>query len=58
MEFCELRNSPHLKPVIERANEEEFTTGDSAPKKEKWRSLHPEEIERIRDRLSPINRLY
>ena len=58
MEFCELRDSEYFSTVIDRANQKKYTTGGSAPKKEKWRSLHAEEIERIRERLQPINRLY
>jgi hypothetical protein len=58
MEFCELRDSPYFRTVVQRANEKKYTTGGSAPKQEKWRSLHAEEIERVRERLEPVNRLY
>jgi hypothetical protein len=58
LEFCELRDSKYFSTVIERANEKKYTTGGSAPKKEKWRFLHAKEIERVRHQLASINRLY
>ena len=58
LEFCELRDSEYFSTVIDRANEKKYTTGGSAPKKEKWRSLHAKEIERVRHQLASINRLY
>jgi hypothetical protein len=34
-----------------------FTTGGSAPRREKWRDLHGAEIESVRHLLQPINAL-
>lgn len=58
LDFCGLRESGFFDSVISRANSRAYTTGGSAPSKEKWRKLHEVEIERIRDRLTPTNELF
>lgn len=57
-QFCELPDSAYFDKVVARANSRAYTTGGSAPRRDKWRQIHGPEIERIRDQLAPINELF
>mgnify|MGYP001827466688 CR=1 FL=1 len=58
MRFCGLRESGYFDRVIARANARAYTTGGSAPRRDKWKQIHGAEIESIRDRLAPVNQLF
>ena len=53
--FLELPPSPYLSQLVLSSGERVFTTGGSAPKPDKWKTLHPREIERIQPLLAPIH---
>ncbi|TVP43559.1 MAG: sulfotransferase [Gemmatimonadales bacterium] len=48
LQFCELPPSPSLDRLLASQEERVFTHGGSAPLPDKWRTLHGEEIERMR----------
>ena len=56
--FCGLRESEYFDSVVSRANTRAYTTGGSAPRRDKWRTLHADEIGRVRSSLEPINELF
>lgn len=58
MDFCQLRDSPYFWSQIAKIRRRVFTTGGSAPRREKWRDLHGAEIESVRHLLQPINALF
>lgn len=58
LHFCDFPASTHFDRLVSAMDRRIYTTGGSAPRKEKWRSLHGAEIERIRDRLAPVNALF
>jgi Sulfotransferase family len=58
MDFCQLRDSPFFWSQIAKIRGRVFTTGGSAPRREKWRDLHGAEIESVRHLLQPINALF
>lgn len=55
LEFCGLRSSAWFDTVIGRIGRRVFTTGGSAPRPEKWRTLHEEEVESVRHILAPLH---
>ena len=57
LEFCELRPSDYLLDRVVGRNRV-YTTGGSAPKKDKWKQLHNDEIESVRLSLEPIHQLF
>ena len=57
-EHCGLRPSRWFDSVISNIRARVFTTGGSAPRREKWRSLHEKEIERVRKELATLNSLF
>ena len=57
-EYCGLRPSPWFDSVISNIRARVFTTGGSAPRREKWRDLHETEIESIQDRLEPVSGMF
>jgi hypothetical protein len=48
LEFCELPPSPHLDRLLAEQESRHFTYGGSAPRPEKWKTLHAAEVERVR----------
>jgi hypothetical protein len=58
VDFCELGDSPYFWSQIGKIRRRVFTTGGSAPRPDKWRDLHEQEIESVRDRLRPVNDLF
>lgn len=57
-QFCELPVSAYFDSVVSRANTRAYTTGGSAPRRDKWKELHGAEIESVRSRLAPINEMF
>lgn len=54
LEYCELRSSNYFNDQIKNIDKRIFTTGGSAPKKEKWKELHYTEIESVRYMFEPL----
>ena len=54
-EFLALEPSTYWHGIVSDLKERVWTRGGSPPQPGKWRRLHGTEVERIRDRLAPIN---
>lgn len=54
-EFCELPSSAYFDQVVANIQSRVFTTGGSAPRREKWREMHEAEVESVRSRMEPLN---
>lgn len=59
LEFCELTPSSYFdRAVLGKMRERVYTTGGSAPRRDKWRQMHGAEIESVRHLLAPVNALF
>jgi hypothetical protein len=58
LEFCELPTSHYFDWEVSQLPRRIYTTGGSAPRKDKWKELHGPEIEAVHHLLSPVNALF
>lgn len=54
LEFCELEPSRYFQRFIDDLESRVFTTGGSPPRDDKWKELHGEEVERVRESFQPL----
>ena len=57
-EYCGLRPSGWFDRVIANIRGRVYTTGGSAPRREKWRDMHEREIMSVQTMLDPVNALF
>jgi len=55
LEFCDLPPSAYFRRQIGNIGSRVYTTGGSAPQRDKWRKLHQAEIESVQHMLKPLN---
>jgi hypothetical protein len=53
-EFCELPPSTYFDGLVTRLEERHFTHRLSAPRRDKWRDLHEDEVESVRPMFQPL----
>lgn len=53
--YCELAESPYFDRLAAATGRRVFTHGGSQPRREKWRDLHGEEIERVRPMFDDLS---
>ena len=57
-EFCDLPPSAYFDWEVSQLPRRVYTTGGSAPRRDKWKEMHGAEIESVRHLLAPINALF
>lgn len=57
-DYCGLGSSTWFDRVIANIRARVYTTGGSAPRREKWRDMHEREILSVQGMLEPVNALF
>ncbi len=58
LQFCELPSSHYLDGELRQLSNRMYTTGGSAPRKDKWKEIHGREIESVQHLIAPVNALF